>query len=98
MSINSTLDSYKKKYGGLWVGGTLLVTDAKIIFQENILNKMVHTTDNGFSIPLTDVALVERVFGFLTGIIIIKTKDSIFKVRCFGAKNTAQRINELLHS
>ena len=98
ISINPTIDNYKSKHGGLWVGGRMFVTDKEIIFNENSMNKALHKSDNGFSINLEEVNLVERVFGFISGILVITTKDSVHKIRCMGAKRVAVQINEIINS
>ena len=96
--INPTIDNYKKKHGGLWVGGRMFVTNEEIIFNQNAINKVLHKSDNGFSINLSDVTSVEHIFGFFTGIIVILTKDSVYKIRSYGAKKVAEQINELINS
>lgn len=92
--INSNLDSYRKKNGGLWVGGKFTIDDNEFRFSTNTINKVIHKTDEEFSFPLKSVKRIWRDFGWLTGILNFELEDTVVRVRCFGAKTIADKINK----
>lgn len=89
-------DRYKQRHGGLWVGGTVTVTADAIDFVPNLLNKAVHTGLRSIHIPLDAVHSVRRVFGLVTGIVVVELEGAEFRFRCFNARGAAERIAGLL--
>jgi len=94
--ISSVLDTYKEAYGGLWVGGTVLLTNTEIMFTPNAMNNAFHKGDNSVTIPLSLITSVEDEYGFITKIVKVTTKYGIFKIRCFGAKKFRELISQEL--
>lgn len=86
------VDRYKKKHGGLWVGGTVLITDESVAFAPNGMNIAVHRDLCPVMIPRQNIESVRREFGWLTGIVVVTHKEGEFRFRCFGAKNFAERV------
>lgn len=68
-------NAVKKLMGGLWVGGTVYLTQDAIEFHPNGLNRAVHKDPDSLSVvlPLRSVTGVETRFGIATQIIDIKT-------------------------
>jgi hypothetical protein len=96
--IRIALKGYKYKLGGLWVGGRLTVTKNNINFAPSSVNKALHENANSLSISMAEIKSVKRLFGFVSGIIVIETSEAIYKLRCFGAKTVAGEINEIINS
>ena len=84
----------KKLMGGLWVGGTVYLTEDAVEFHPNGLNRAVHKDPDSLSVvlPLRGVTSVEMRQGILTPIIDINTAIGTLSVRCFGAKGFAEKI------
>lgn len=84
----------KKLMGGLWVGGTVYLTEDAVEFHPNGLNRAVHKDPDSLSVvlPLRGVTSVEVRQGILTPIIDINTAIGTLSVRCFGAKGFAEKI------
>ncbi len=84
----------KKLMGGLWVGGTVYLTEDAVEFHPNGLNRAVHKDPDSLSVvlPLRGVTSIEMRQGILTPIIDINTAIGTLSVRCFGAKGFAEKI------
>lgn len=92
-SVNRrVLDRYRRRYGGLWVGGRLTVTDTDVAFHANALNRSIQSGQLDIVVDLRSIESVEVLPGVLTKIIAIHTADRVTKVRCFGAATVADRI------
>jgi len=96
--FEKTIAGFKKMYGGLWVGGTAVLTEEAVAFQPNLVNKLVHMQDYSLRIPLSDITAVENRDGFLTKIINIKTAKGTLRIRCFGAPAFAELIDKETHT
>ncbi len=85
----------KKKQGGLWVGGAAMLTDRMVYFAANSLNAGLHKGETSFAVLLPDISAVDVEFGWVTKIIAITTHDGeTRRIRCFGAKEFADRIRK----
>lgn len=92
-SVNRrVLDRHRRRYGGLWVGGRLTVTDTNVAFHANALNRSIQSGQLDIVVDLRSIESVEVLPGVLTKIIAIHTADRVTKVRCFGAAKVADRI------
>lgn len=89
-------ERWKKKYGGLWVGGSIEISNDGLLFRPNPLNEAVHIGLEPVSIPLVDIRSVRREFGWGTGIVVVEHKSGEFRFRCFGARTIAALISECL--
>jgi hypothetical protein len=76
----------EKGLGGLWVGGSVEMTDHGVQFQANAMNRALHHGETSVTIPTQAIRNVRREFGFLTGIVVIEHDAGEFRFRCFGAK------------
>lgn len=86
------LSGYRRRNGGLWVGGRLTVTETDIRFHANALNRSIQSGQLDIIVGLRSVESVELLPGVLTKIIAIHTGDRVTKFRCFGAAKVADRI------
>lgn len=86
------LSRYRRRNGGLWVGGWLTVTDTDIQFHANALNRSIQAGQLDIIVDLRSVESVELLPGVLTKIIAIHTGDGVTKIRCFGAAKVADQI------
>ncbi len=92
-SVNGrVLDRYRHRYGGLWVGGRLTVTDTDVQFHANALNRSIQSGPLDIIVDLRSIESVELLPGVLTKIIAIHAGDRVTKVRCFGAAKVADQI------
>ncbi|HXU88859.1 MAG TPA: hypothetical protein VFQ62_08410 [Methylomirabilota bacterium] len=88
----SAIDRFKRKHGGLWVGGTLSVSPAGVSFSPNRVNRVVHAGLEPVNVPVTTIRAVRYQFGWVTGIVVVEHVDGEFRFRCYGAKGLAARM------
>jgi len=81
---------FKRKHGGLWVGGTVSVSQAGVSFVPNGLNRFVHDGLEPLNVPGRDIRAVRHEFGWLTGIVVVEHAHGQFRFRCYGAKRLAE--------
>ena len=92
--IEAVLKDFRAFYGGLWVGGSALLTTTSLSFQPNKLNRAVHKGDYSFSIPLDEISGVGYERGFFTSIVVVSTQHGSFKLRCYGARRFQKALND----
>lgn len=85
----SAIYRFKRKRGGLWVGGTVAVSQAGVSFSPNGLNRVFHEGVEPISVPAEDVRTVRYEFGWFTGIVVVEHVRGEFRFRCYGAKHLA---------
>jgi len=86
------IEGFRAFYGGLWVGGTAVLTATALTFRPNDLNRAMHKGDLSFSVPLTEVSGVRFERGFVTSIVVVATPHGTFKLRCYGARQFKEEI------
>ncbi|HEX7760109.1 MAG TPA: hypothetical protein VF459_11435 [Caulobacteraceae bacterium] len=94
--VNLVLLLLRKLYGGLWVGGELILYKDKIVFKANALNNVVYSGSNDISIALDEISSVDVRFGLFTRIIGIERSGECAKFRCYGADEFAARLKMLI--
>lgn len=94
-ALGAVLGCFKKMLGGLWVGGTVVLTNEKIIFSPNKINTIIQSNVDCLEIPLSDIVSVRKESGFITGIICIDTADGTLKLRCYGSSKLMGKIIKL---
>jgi hypothetical protein len=86
----SAIDRFKRKYGGLWVGGTVSISQSGVSFSPNRLNREFHDAAlEPINVPATDIRAVRHEFGWVTGIVVVEHAHGEFRFRCYGAKRLA---------
>lgn len=86
------IETIRKAYGGLWVGGEALLYEKALEFKPNAMNRAVHKGDMSFRIALRDIDAVTDRFGLVSGIIDLECGGAIVSIRTFGAKQFADEI------
>lgn len=76
----------EKGFGGLWVGGTVVMSHYGVEFRANAMNRAVHGGETSVAIANQAIRSVRREFGFVTGIVVVEHDAGEFRFRCFGAK------------
>ena len=82
---------YKKKHGGLWVGGEVVLNSDSIMFAPNAMNARLHNNLHAVEIAASNIELIRSRFGWFTRIVEVKHKLGMFRFRCYGAKNLVER-------
>jgi hypothetical protein len=82
-------ERYKRKRGGLWVGGVVSISASGVSFAPNRLNRAVHKPLEPIDVPAADIRAVRHEFGWVTGIVVVEHARGEFRFRCFGAKRLA---------
>jgi hypothetical protein len=85
----SAIDWFKRKQGGLWVGGSVSVSQGGVSFSPNGLNRVLHVDLEPINVLAGDVRAVRQEFGWFTGIVVVEHTQGEFRFRCFGAKQLA---------
>jgi hypothetical protein len=85
----SAIARFKRKFGGLWVGGTVTVSPDGVSFAPNALNRAVHEPLEPISVPAKDVRAVRSEFGWFAGIVVVEHLRGELRFRCYGAKHLA---------
>jgi hypothetical protein len=88
---------FKKAYGGLWVGGRATLATTELSFRPNAANRAFHTGTLDIAVPLSAIAGVEVLGGFVTKIIAVRTPRFVVKIRCYGATAFADQIRSAAH-
>ena len=85
----SAIHWFKRKHGGLWVGGTVSVSQSGISFSPNRVNQAIHDALEPINVLADDIRAVRHEFGWLTGIVVVEHAHGEFRFRCYGAKHLA---------
>ena len=85
----SAIERFKRKKGGLWVGGTVSVSEGGVSFSPNGLNRILHADLEPINVAAEDIRAVRHQFGWFTGIVVVDHTHGEFRFRCFGAKQLA---------
>lgn len=81
---------FKRKHGGLWVGGTVAVSPSGVSFSPNRANRAAHEGLQPIDVLANDIRAVKHEFGWVTGIVVVEHAHGEFRFRCYGAKKLAQ--------
>jgi hypothetical protein len=85
----SAVQRFKRKHGGLWVGGTVLATSGGVSFAPNGLNRALHEVLEAIDVLARDIKSVRHEFGWFTGVVVVTHVGGEFRFRCYGAKRLA---------
>ena len=85
----SAIHRFRRRQGGLWVGGTVFVSNRGVSFVPNGVNRFVHSNLEPVNVQAHDIREVRCEFGWLTGIVVVKRAQDEFRFRCYGAKQLA---------
>ncbi|WP_433770506.1 hypothetical protein [Pseudomonas putida] len=96
--LADVLEAFKEQYGGLWVGGGLVITPRVIRLSANGLNRAVQSGALDIELPLSLIRKVTVEGGFITKIVRLDTRAGSVKFRCYGAKSVAALIGTLMTS
>lgn len=85
----SALARFKRKHGGLWVGGVVSVSRTGVSFWPNGVNRAFHDGLEPIHVVANDIRAVKYEFGWVTGIVVVEHAHGEFRFRCYGAKRLA---------
>ena len=88
----SAIQRFSSKHGGLWVGGTVSVSETGVSFAPNALNRAVHVGLESIHVPAKDIRAVRHEFGWVTGIVVVEHIHGELRFRCYGAKRFAATV------
>lgn len=97
-ALGEVLEAFKAAYGGLWVGGKMVLTQTMICLSANATNRLVQDGTLDIELPLAFIRKVTIEGGFMTKIIRLDTGAGNVKFRCFGAKDVAALIEKTILS
>jgi hypothetical protein len=87
--LRPAIDRFKRKHGGLWVGGTVSVAESGVGFAPNKLNRLLHDHLGPVSVPATDIRAVRCESGWVTDIVVVEHAGGELRFRCYGARKLA---------
>lgn len=91
----SSVDWLRGRMGGLWVGGSVTLTEDTLTFSPNGMNAAAHDRDTSAGVSLERVVDVTDRFGWVTRIVDVHTDmGELFTFRCFGAKAFADTVRQ----
>lgn len=93
--VENEIASFRKKHGGLWVGGRIYITTASVTFSVNAMNAKFHSPIPEVRIPLAEIQEVSLEPAFFMDTITVKGGGKELKFKCYGAKKILARIKEL---
>lgn len=85
----SVINRFNRKWGGLWVGGTVSIAPQGVSFTPNRINQAVHEALEPINVRAEDIRAVRHEFGWVTGIIVVTHARGEFRFRCYRAKSLA---------
>jgi hypothetical protein len=94
-AVADVLEAFKEAYGGLWVGGKMVLTQTAVRLSANAMNRVVQEGILDIELPLSLVRNVSVEGGFVTKIVRLDTDAGSVKFRCFGAKDVALLIEKM---
>jgi len=94
----AAIQRFKRKRGGLWVGGTIEISPAGVSFSPNGLNRAVHGILEPIGVPAQEVRAVRYESGWVTGIVVVEHAHGQLRFRCYGAKHLAATIAAAFHA
>jgi len=97
-ALGDVLEAFKEVYGGLWVGGKMVLTQTMVRLSANAMNRLVQDGTLDIELPLALIRKVTIEGGFMTKIIRLDTGAGSVKFRCFGAKDVAAMIEKAILS
>lgn len=89
-----SVDRYKEKHGGLWVGGNVTISGLSVRFVPNGFNYALHRQLDEIDIPRNAIRSISYKFGWFTGIVEVHHTEGVFMFRCYGAKSLVAQLNE----
>ena len=95
-SIGSSIRRYRKRHGGLWVGGRVTLTAADLGFSPNAANRLMHEGDPSFTIPLSAIRQIDVEPAFFTKIVAVTWTGGVARFRCYGAAKLADTIRAIV--
>lgn len=90
------LERFRARHGGLWVGGTFVVTDATVKFHVNALNRLVQSGSLDVVLALSDIGAVHHVPAFGADIVVLDAGHQRAKARMWGAQQVVRILNGML--
>ncbi|MBC3346375.1 MULTISPECIES: hypothetical protein [Pseudomonas] len=97
-ALSDVLEAFKEAYGGLWVGGKLVLSQTMVRLNANVMNRLVQDGTLDIELPLALIRNVSIEGGFITKIVRLDTDAGSVKFRCFGAKEVASLIEQMILS
>ena len=92
-AASTAVEAYRRRNGGIWIGGVVELNSDGIFFQANALNKALHSGSAAKRVSMKNVRGVRWEFGFLTGIVVVIHDKGELRFRCFGARSVVQKLS-----
>jgi hypothetical protein len=90
------LKQFQTASGGLWVGGRATLTTEALIFEPDMLNRLVHAkgTVPPVEIPIAQIKDAKRRFDLFMGLVDVYLAGGTFSLRCYSARAFAEAIRK----
>lgn len=94
-TLVNALDSAKRKHGGTWVGGSVVVTDKTLSLSANALNRSLQEGNLDLNVPLSSIESITVTGWFLGKTATVVATAGTIKFRCFGIDDVAEKVRML---
>jgi hypothetical protein len=86
------VERLRRRWGGLWVGGTMEADATGIVFTPNALNRAAHEGLAPIAVAAGAIRSIRREFGWFTGIVVVQHTTGRLVFRCYGARGVARAL------
>lgn len=93
-AVDGVVEWFRSFQGGLWVGGRVTLTNRRLHFEANSLNKMVHAGPMEVDVDLRHVVDVATKRGLLGGVVQVLLPGAVFQLRLWGARGFAEQVRD----
>jgi len=91
-----SLNRYVKR-NGLWIGGTIFISETAIFFKANTVNVKINAGNKlADLILLEDITSIELKKAAVTNIVSVTSDTGLIVFRCFGAKKVQALLQSLI--
>lgn len=97
-AVEAVVEWFRSFQGGLWVGGHATLTDQRLHFEANSLNKMVHVGPMEVDVDLRHVIDVAVRRSPLATTIHVLLPGAVFRLRCWGARGFAEQVRDAVRA
>ena len=94
--LSIELGWFKRRQGGLWVGGKAVLSPSALKFSPNGMNEAIHSNPErlNWTIPINEISGVEVRSGLISDIVDIQCRSGRLSLRCFKATAFAAKIEQ----
>lgn len=86
------MDRWRRRDGGLWVGGRVTLSDTELVFTANAANRAVQNGTMDVTVDLRQIQDVRFTKALGMNIVDVGWPSGRLRIRCYGAKRFAAAV------